>query len=193
MDPGKLFFDDRLRGLCAYCGTSGNPRDHAPSKVFLDEPYPNNLPIVAACASCNEGVSLDEQYSACLIECALCGTTDPLKLGRSKIARILTENPQLASRIQSARQEDLFGGVSWIVESDRLNQVLVKLARGHTAFASSEPMLEEPSSVSVIPIHTMSQSSRIDFESVAAPVLLPEVGSRALISTIEGASSVIPN
>ncbi|TDP73113.1 hypothetical protein DES47_102859 [Roseateles toxinivorans] len=38
-DPGKLFVDDRLTGICVYCGTRPDTRDHSPSKVLLDEPY----------------------------------------------------------------------------------------------------------------------------------------------------------
>ena len=50
MDPRQLFFDDRFKDACAYCGNNADTRDHVPSKVLLDEPLPPDLPVVAACA-----------------------------------------------------------------------------------------------------------------------------------------------
>lgn len=62
MDPRHLFVDKRLTGICVYCGGEPSTRDHVPSKVFLDEPYPeNNLPVVPACETCNNSFSLDEE------------------------------------------------------------------------------------------------------------------------------------
>lgn len=77
MDPRHLFMDSRLVGMCAYCGGRPDTRDHLPSKVLLDEPYPAELPVVEACLKCNESFSLHEQYLACFIECVVCGTCEP--------------------------------------------------------------------------------------------------------------------
>ena len=74
MDPRKLFVDERLTGKCIYCGRNPETRDHVPSRVLLDKPFPDNLPVVDACRTCNEDFSQDEEYLACLIECAICGT-----------------------------------------------------------------------------------------------------------------------
>ena len=62
--------DERLDLICSYCGIN-NPdtRDHVPSKILLDQPYPENLPVVPCCSKCNRSFSLDEEYVACLLEC----------------------------------------------------------------------------------------------------------------------------
>ncbi|HET8774378.1 MAG TPA: hypothetical protein VFP80_11320, partial [Thermoanaerobaculia bacterium] len=73
MEQIKSFADERHAAFCAGCGGAPETRDHVPSKVLLDEPYPENLPVVGVCASCNQGVSLDEEYTACVIECARLG------------------------------------------------------------------------------------------------------------------------
>ena len=60
------FVDERHKGWCIHCGTGIDPdrssRDHVPSKCLLSRPYPDNLPVVEVCASCNESFSLDEEY-----------------------------------------------------------------------------------------------------------------------------------
>ena len=106
MDPRKLFYDDRLKGHCVYCGGSEETRDHVPSKVLLDEPYPEDLPVVPACLECNNGFSLDEEYLACFLECVLCGTVDPRALKRDRIRRKLQDNPNLLALIAAAAPMD---------------------------------------------------------------------------------------
>lgn len=96
--------DQRLQSYCVHCGGSTETRDHAPSKVFLDEPYPANLPVLPSCAECNEGFSLDEEYTACFLECVLCGSTIPELLRRKKVKRILEERgPSYAHRTLKKR------------------------------------------------------------------------------------------
>jgi len=73
MDPRQLFIDERHTGMCVYCGTHPDTRDHFPSKVLLDEPYPPELPVVRACEKCNASFSLDEQYLACFLDCVIRG------------------------------------------------------------------------------------------------------------------------
>lgn len=64
----KTFSDLRLNTQCAYCGEYPETRDHVPSKIILENPFPENLPVVPSCLKCNNGFSLDEEYFACLIE-----------------------------------------------------------------------------------------------------------------------------
>jgi len=95
------FGDERQWAWCICCGSGDKyTRDHLPSKVFLDKPYPGNLPIVRVCGRCNLGSSLDEQYVACLIECIKCGHTSPEKIERPKIQRILAELSAVRARAQ---------------------------------------------------------------------------------------------
>lgn len=53
---------------CIYCGESATTREHTPSKTFLIEPYPENLPTIPACFACNNGYSEDEKLQRTLQE-----------------------------------------------------------------------------------------------------------------------------
>ncbi len=152
MDPRKQFADERFAAFCVYCGGEPSTADHVPSKVLLDEPYPDNLPVVQSCDACNNSFSVDETYLACLIECALTGSVDSDSVRRPKVKRILTEMPALGSLIKSCRREDASGNVSWEADIGRIRNVILKLARGHADYECSEPMLDEPDRISFIPI-----------------------------------------
>ena len=73
--------------MCCYCGTWADTVDHVPSKVLLDEPYPENLPVVPCCRNCNDQFSLDEEYVAVLLECVRWQTFNPKQFKREKIKR----------------------------------------------------------------------------------------------------------
>ena len=185
MDPRKLFVDERLTGICSYCGGPPDTRDHVPSRVLLDEPYPENLPVVAACRTCNESFSQDEEYIACFIECVMHGTAEPDLVESPKIKRILSNRPSLAARIRESRKEDAAGNIVWQADADRVRNVVLKLARGHMAFDLSLPHLEDPAIISFKPIVMMSEEELTAFESLRENELFPEVGSRAFISVCE--------
>jgi hypothetical protein len=57
------------------------------------------------------------------------------------------------------------------------------LARGHAAFELSLPRLEEPQGVSFLPIPTMTERDREDFERAGSGEFRgwPEIGSRAFL------------
>ena len=59
MDPRHVFIYERHTGNCVYCGAYPDTRDHVPSKVLLNEPYPPDLPVIGACQRCNTSYSLD--------------------------------------------------------------------------------------------------------------------------------------
>jgi len=88
IDSNQLFADEKNEGFCVFCGSKPSTRDHVPSRVLLDEPYPPDLPVVPACESCNASFCKDEQYVACLLECAISGSALPRVVGREKIGRI---------------------------------------------------------------------------------------------------------
>lgn len=179
MDPKKLFIDERLRGVCGYCGSAPNSRDHVPSRVLLDEPFPQNLPVIEACKNCNEGFSQDEEYLACLIECVICGTTEPNSLKREKIQRILNEHPLLAAKIRESQTTDENGNLMWASEPSRIKNVILKLARGHLAHGLHVFHFEEPEYLAITPIINMAEDELIEFENIPKNVFFPEVGSRA--------------
>ena len=185
MDQIQPFNDERLTGFCVYCGGPTETRDHVPSRVLLDEPYPENLPFVPACQDCNASFAPDEEYLACLVECVLCGSSAPEKIQRPKVRDILRHSPRLGERIERARTER-DGAIVFEPEMTRVRNVVLKLARGHAAYELSEPQLDEPSSVSVLPLSLMTDRDRVQFESFSDFQSghfagWPEVWSRAFI------------
>ena len=185
------FGDDRNKGWCVFCGGPEETRDHAPSRVLLDEPYPDNLPVLACCRSCNTSFSLDEEYLACLIECARTGSVEQARTARPKIARILARKTSLESRLAAARCETA-DGILWKPEDERVRNVIVKLARAHVAYEQNEPQLDEPANLSIIPLCAMTDESRDEFEASPNSGLWPEVGSRAMHRILVGAEGDYP-
>lgn len=180
MQQLRCYGDDRNKGFCVHCGGPSETVDHVPSKVLLDEPYPENLMAASACRQCNNNFSLDEEYLACLLECIIAEDNVPEKLHRAKIARVLQKNPSLLIRLQRARTDGAEGPV-WVAESDRVSRVVLKLARCHAAFELNEPQLGEPSHLGIKPLPLMTEDEREAFErDDDAFDIWPEVGSRAL-------------
>jgi hypothetical protein len=173
--------DKRQLDFCGFCGGGTGTRDHCPSRVLLDEPYPENLPVVPACAGCNAGFSSDEQYLACLLACVRAGSTDPAKITRPKISRILSESPALRARLEACRTE-CKEGIIFKPESHRVSAVITKLAKGHSLFELNEPHPEKPTTITITPFALMSELERDEFESRSQSGfgVWPEVGSRAM-------------
>lgn len=183
----RCFGDERTLGFCAFCGGPPEDRDHCPSKILLDDPLPEDPPTVPSCRDCNASFSLDEEYLACLIECVLCGCSDPEKLKRPKIARTLKHATNLRARLESALQSD---GTQTIfaVEHDRVRNVLIKLAQGHALHELHEPCPRPPDDFRYCPLTLLTNEQRSFFEhppQTLAPSGWPEVGSRAMQRIVE--------
>lgn len=177
MEQLKDFADSRLINGCVYCGGLPDTRDHVPSRSLLDAPLPENLPVVGACRECNNAFSSDEEYFVCLLETVLRGSTDAVR--RPLVADIFRRSPALRARIEAARQE-VDGQVIFSIEADRVNVVLLKLARGHAAYELSAVRRHEPSVFVWGPLALLSEEQRELFEDVHVPDLYPEIGSRAM-------------
>jgi len=175
----EVFGDKRELSFCAFCAGEITTRDHCPSRVLLDEPYPNHLPQVPACQPCNEGFSLDEEYFACLLACVLAGSTDPKSVRREKVRRILERKPSLAARLDAAcvREGD---SVAFSVEDARIQNVVTKLAQGHSLYELHEHCLGTPNLIMIQPLLTMTDAERERFEAPTPSSLWPEIGSRAM-------------
>lgn len=175
------FADSRMSfSGCVYCGAAPETRDHVPSRVLLDDPFPENLPVVHACFSCNQSFSRNEEYLACLLEAVLIGDTAVTSQMRPKVQKILTNRPSLTARIRNSsvgtREQPL-----WMPESERIENVIQKLAQGHAAYDLSLPLLGKPRHIAFVPMPLMSDSERIEFERSPEPGFWPEVGTRAMI------------
>ncbi|WP_414444664.1 hypothetical protein [Burkholderia sp. 22PA0106] len=179
MDQLKNFADDRLIVGCIYCGGLDNTREHVPSRVFLDAPFPENLPVIGACRACNNGFSLDEEYLACLVESVITGSTEPNSIKRSGVANILSRTPALRARIEAAKT-CVDGQVQFAIEPERIKNIVVKLARGHAAYELSQPCRHEPSSVWWYPLALMDDAQRDEFESSQVVESYGEIGSRGM-------------
>ncbi|WP_439697015.1 hypothetical protein ACFGVS_00635 [Mucilaginibacter sp. AW1-7] len=177
MDQLNNYADNRLIRGCIYCGGSADTRDHVPSKCLLDPPYPPNLPVVGCCDSCNQNFSKDEEYFVCIIESALCGSTDPEKIGRPSVARIMQKSPGLRKRIENSRTE-VNGQTAFIPETERIYNVMLKLARGHAAFELSQTCRTEPDHFWCGPLSSLPQENQEAFHSVHFQQIFGEVGSR---------------
>jgi hypothetical protein len=183
MQQIETFGDERHLLYCLYCGAEPDTREHVPSRVLLDKPYPDNLPVVGACQACNVAFSPDEDYLACAVAVALAGTADPASLERDKVRRILSDRPALAARFRAAlRLADQ--ETSLEIEVRRVQRVLTKLARGHAFFELSEPVLDEPVNVAFIPLLLLSSNARRQFEVPPAAAAWPPPGSRAMLQLL---------
>ena len=164
MEQINDFADDRQKTWCIHCGhglaEQDNNRDHVPTKKLLREPYPDNLPVVQVCKSCNSGFSMDEEYFITFLSSVLSGSTDPQSQRIPSAARILKRNNMLSARIHESRSEGLplVGdvGIVWKPESERIERVVLKNARGHAYFELGEPMLCPPRLIRAIPLATIS-------------------------------------
>ena len=179
MDQLKNFADDRLINGCVYCGGTAETRDHVPSRILLEPPYPENLPVVGCCERCNQGFSKDEEYVACLLEAVRAGSTDPEKIHRPSVARIFQRAPALRARIESAKRE-VEGRIEFGVEAGRIENVMLKLARGHAAFELNQTCREAPEHFWCGSYHAISPEVRQVFDAPHEQKLFGEVGSRGL-------------
>ncbi len=184
MDQLSNYGDKRTLAYCAFCSGETGTRDHCPSRVFLDEPYPKNLPVVPACSKCNAGFSLDEEYFACFISCVIAGTTNPDEIPREKTKRLLAEKPLLRARIDKARAVSN-GRTVFQPEHDRISGVVIKLAQGHALFELHESCARRPDNFACVPLELMGEQERFEFENPQGSEVWPEVGSRAMQRLVE--------
>jgi len=177
MDKLNNYADSRLLQGCIYCGGVADTRDHVPSKCLLEGPYPPNLYVVACCESCNQSFSKDEEYFVCLIESVLCGSTDPEKIRRPSVAKIMRNSPALRKRIE-ASQIEVEGQTAFVPEFERVYNVMLKLARGHAAFELSQPCRKKPDHFWCGSLLSLPEEIRQTFHSVHFQQIFGEVGSR---------------
>jgi hypothetical protein len=184
----RKYSDERLDSFCVYCAKLPDTRDHVPSKVLLTQPYPENLPVVPCCEKCNNGFSQDEEYFACLIECVLFGTVEIENLQRDAIKSILRRKPALHKKIAQVllpTQTNPVFQPDW----ERVNNVFIKLSKGHAAFENSELQLDDPTSLIVKPLMSMTEEESKIFWAENTSFALPEIGSRLFQRLMLGGDS----
>ena len=171
----KIIYDKRRYSKCIYCGKTAETREHIPSKVFLAEPYPDNLGIVPACFECNQSFSKDELFLSLLIEILKNRYSDGThKFDEGTKGRI-HYNKTLVKLIKN------------VIENNNLDQfeqpisrIIFKLAVGHSVFELSEGFCIKSGEINY------SFSSSLPEEEIEEFTLpfnigeepLPEIGSR---------------
>ncbi|HWV51729.1 hypothetical protein [Pseudorhodoplanes sp.] len=196
MQKTEEFADRRLKSWCIHCARSladlEKSEDHVPSKSLLLKPRPHHLPVVTVCRQCNTGFSLDEQYTATFLSCVLAGSTELEKQTNGSAARALTESPGLRALIDRFKTEfRTSGGETRVLckpDTERIERVILKNARGHAYFEFGEPMLESPASVFVYPLVGMTPTERRELEGESEIDLAPwpDVGSRMMTRLLTG-------
>ena len=181
----ESFSDGRMEVWCPQCGESKQSvvlnRDHVPSKVLLDKPYPEGLGTVRICKLCNDAFSKDEEYVSAALSAWISDSADPKRQAFSAGQRVLARSPALRSRIQKQRVEQGF----WDLESDRIERVVIKQARNHAIYEGGEYHAEKPEHVAVVPLDQLSVEQRSSFLDSKEVDVWPEVGSRWMARLVE--------
>lgn len=181
MQQLKDLADPRLIQGCLYCGAiNPDTREHVPSKILLEKPFPENLSVVAACWPCNNSYSIDEEYVACIIACMMSGTTEPEKIKNSRVMGILSKKTALRSLIEQSKYTTLDSKekFSFSIDHNRFKNVIQKLAIGHAVYELSLVFREEPKLFDWKLISSMEEDQKATFNAPQFIDLLGEVGSR---------------
>lgn len=189
----REYGEDYPEKMCCYCGDYADTVDHVPSKVFLDKPYPENLPVVPCCGKCNREFSLDEEYVAVLFECVRLQTFAIEKFEREKVRKIVEHNPAILKTVRGTVYPMLDGHISIDPENERLNRVFTKLIAGHLRFEGLDQwFLHDGLDIIFYQDIHANQDFYTRFRSPIFSGLLPEVGSRALIALVENGNAGSP-
>ena len=188
------YADERHKGWCIHCGavlgSVESNLDHVPSKTILDRPFPENLPTVRICKSCNTSFSNDEEYFTAFLGSVLAGTTDPDQQVVERVEKTLNRNYRLQDEIESQLEvvKDAEGNdqVTFVPVLARIQNVVVKNARGHVLFEHGQPAEGEPARIAIQPIPTLPPDTLASFETIDYGAGWPEVGSRLMTRLVTG-------
>ena len=81
---------------------------------------------------------------------------------RETVRNILRKRPRLRARLSAARIQNADGTV-FVAEMERINKVVIKLARGHATLELNEPQFEEPASMAAIPLPSLTPEQQNSF------------------------------
>lgn len=194
MKQMRDYADERHKGRCIHCnadlGIAESNLDHVPSKTILDRPFPNDLPTVQICKSCNTSFSNDEEYFTAFLGSVLAGTADPDQQVVERSEKILGNNHRLqneiVSQLQIVKGADGNDQVTFVPDIARIQNVVIKNARGHVLFEHGQRAEGEPAHVAIHPIPTLSPNALANFETIDYGAGWPEVGSRLMQRLISG-------
>lgn len=170
-------WDRRNENYCIYCEDFAETRDHLPSKIFLLEPYPSNLPTIPACNSCNNGFFTDEPYVASYIN--IFREKLDSNFHNEKVQKTLKHDRKLKELLDSqiAIVDDK---IHFYFDKDRFENIIIKLAKGLAAYdfdylaLDSEPTLEYGWSFD------LDDNDIEKFNNIPPLEIISEAGSRVL-------------
>lgn len=152
-----------------------------PAKVFLEKPYPNDLPVLPACRCCNNGFSEDELYVKMYID-----SLKYLSGYGSSLKKHTLENLKKNTAFLDA-QSDLsryYDGKS-LPTNQRIERILTKLAIGHMVYELSEGYSDngrytKPKQISYSFLLNMPKSEVESFDDfiIMTDKKVPTIGSR---------------
>lgn len=170
------FSDVRVKGICAYCGSFSETKEHVPPRAFLEKPFPQNLQTIYSCYKCNQKFSTLEEYASCLFTFLKPGG----KLEGTRAERIFSNKPKIKDEMQnlasSKNVEEIFAE-----KSDVLEKIFKKLALGHLVYQNNESLHEAKFHVDFGLLEKMTTKVRENFEAQYLLEKAPEVGSRAMM------------
>lgn len=165
---------------CIYCGKAADTKEHVPSKAFLGEPFPLNLPTIPACFECNNSYSNDEKYVACILDALKCKIYFDCSLQEKTVRRLEKDLPLKNLIDESLQSSD--GKVYFSIDENRLARILIKLARGHVGFEFDYVNFDDTKiDVQYDYLFNLSESILQEFNRIPVSQLWPEVGSRGLL------------
>jgi len=205
------FTDDRQKAWCIHCGTViadiESNRDHVPTKSLLTKTLRDRganydrgagdeldyLPQVIVCRRCNSSFSPDENYLLCVLHAVMAGSLYPDPVKNPEAATVLRSNRHVVRSLKRASDgqlllfEDL-KPFTLYPDTDKVQRVIVKNARGHAYHEIAEPLLQAPDHVAFVPLEQLSPEQRDAFETVGTGAELavwPEVGSRMTVQLFD--------
>jgi len=165
---------------CIYCSNAADTREHVPSKAFLVEPLPENLPTIPACFECNNSYSTDEKYVACILDVLKSKIYSNYDLQETTAERLEKDLPLKNLIDESIQTTD--GKVHFDIDENRLVRILVKLARGHAGYEFDYVDFDNTRiEVCYDYLFHLSDNDLSEFNNISVSQLWPEVGSRGLL------------
>lgn len=165
---------------CIYCYEKANTREHIPSKIFLNEPYSNNLAILPACFNCNNSYSENEQYLACLIDYVQYKLYNLKTVKRDKIKKAFTSRPHIKNQLEESTIYLDNGKLHYIeYNHNKIKDILLKLAIGHATYSLSKIYFEEPNMINYKFFTELSNEEVNNFNEEILCDISPEIGSRS--------------
>lgn len=161
---------------CIYCGDFADTREHCPSRTFLQEPRPCDLPVLPTCKKCNNSFSADELYMKTFIEhmkAAWLGDKADVKDKLKKNLEVIKAQEKVNEILKTGKIEF----------DNKIGHVLEKLAKCHCVYELTENYYRHEWELKDISYTFRSCVEENVWDSIGrveciADCILPEIGSR---------------